>query len=362
MHMDSAQGDVSKESKETHAEATAKEDHEHDLPILGNKPKNEKETSCSSSTSSDYSSDEDFFQLDASELNRAVAGSSEMLSTQHGDNAQLASEFRIQNGEATGISESNKHGAVNLSENVVMLAGSQVPTGRPFSPDVSGASPGSDLGILGERQSPPVQVMGRTDVPDPYRIPSSIFERSKSSTPMEWSVTSNESLFSIHVGNSSFSRDHAILLGRSGELGNMPPPISPLAGSSPENMDVGQGLAQPGAAAAANAEAMKDVLRAAATTNAEAMKDVFRAAAAGHADKGEPPSVGVVLSSSISRRSDGSASSFRSFAFPILTEGRSGSVRVEPEPHQPPSETPKAAPSTAENKCFPCFSCCSFCR
>ncbi|KAK1313979.1 hypothetical protein QJS10_CPA06g00938 [Acorus calamus] len=48
------------------------------------------------------------------------------------------------------------------------------------------------------KQSPPaVQSMARSD--DPNRIPSSIFNRSKSTTPQEWSVASNESLFSIHI-------------------------------------------------------------------------------------------------------------------------------------------------------------------
>ncbi|URE38354.1 hypothetical protein MUK42_17810 [Musa troglodytarum] len=45
---------------------------------------------------------------------------------------------------------------------------------------------------------------------DPDRIPSSVFTRTKSTTQKEWSVASNESLFSIHVGNSSLSRDHVI--------------------------------------------------------------------------------------------------------------------------------------------------------
>ncbi|EYU28867.1 hypothetical protein MIMGU_mgv1a010940mg [Erythranthe guttata] len=55
---------------------------------------------------------------------------------------------------------------------------------------------------------------------DPNRIPSSIFSRP--STPTEWSVASNDSLFSIHIGNNSFSRDHVSRIGvdlyRSGEL------------------------------------------------------------------------------------------------------------------------------------------------
>ncbi|XP_050229473.2 uncharacterized protein LOC126678622 [Mercurialis annua] len=52
---------------------------------------------------------------------------------------------------------------------------------------------------------------------DPNRIPSSIFA-SKPTTPMDWSVASNESLFSIHMGNNSFSRDHVFLMYKSGEF------------------------------------------------------------------------------------------------------------------------------------------------
>lgn len=53
-------------------------------------------------------------------------------------------------------------------------------------------------------KSPPSQSMGRGY--DPNRIPSSIFSP-KPTSPMDWSVNSNESLLSIHMGNNSFSRD-----------------------------------------------------------------------------------------------------------------------------------------------------------
>ncbi|KAJ8774643.1 hypothetical protein K2173_017089 [Erythroxylum novogranatense] len=55
-------------------------------------------------------------------------------------------------------------------------------------------------------QSPPIQVMEQPQVFDPHRIPSNIFE--KPPTPTEWSLASNDSLFSIRFGN-SFTRDHA---------------------------------------------------------------------------------------------------------------------------------------------------------
>ncbi|KAL9323527.1 hypothetical protein ACSQ67_008384 [Phaseolus vulgaris] len=64
-------------------------------------------------------------------------------------------------------------------------------------------------------QSPPLQLMNSPGY-DPNRIPSSIFN--KPTSPMEWSVASNESLFSIHIGNNSFSRDAFAFNNRSGEL------------------------------------------------------------------------------------------------------------------------------------------------
>ncbi|KZV30952.1 hypothetical protein F511_16305 [Dorcoceras hygrometricum] len=68
-------------------------------------------------------------------------------------------------------------------------------------------------------QSPFLQVMERPGNSEPGRIPASIF--SKPASPMEWSVASNESLFSIHIGNRSF-RGYPSKMGkdlyRSGEL------------------------------------------------------------------------------------------------------------------------------------------------
>ncbi|KAB1999745.1 hypothetical protein ES319_D12G182200v1 [Gossypium barbadense] len=57
-------------------------------------------------------------------------------------------------------------------------------------------------------QSPPIQVMDRgVEEYDPYRIPSAVFSISKSPAPMDWSLASNDSLFSIKVGSTSFARD-----------------------------------------------------------------------------------------------------------------------------------------------------------
>lgn len=56
---------------------------------------------------------------------------------------------------------------------------------------------------------------GRPSGYDPTRLPPAMFA-AKPSSAMDWSVASNESLFSIHVGNSSFSKDQY-----SNELGKL---------------------------------------------------------------------------------------------------------------------------------------------
>lgn len=95
--------------------------------------------------------------------------------------------------------------------------GSQAPV---FS--VESAAHNPRINLLG---SPTLLPQATPGSYDPGRIPASVFS-SKPTTPMEWSVASNESLFSIHVGNSSFSRDHVFMLFKSGELAKLDDYIS----------------------------------------------------------------------------------------------------------------------------------------
>jgi hypothetical protein len=143
---------------------------------------NKKEASSSSSTSSEDIDDDDFFQIEGPILGTTISFS---------ENASVKDIRQESNGSSSNLE-----------------------TGSP----------------IGTRQSPPVQAMSRAsdECPDPRRIPSSVFSRSKSSTPADWSVTSNESLFSINVGNASFSKDHFFMYGRSGELSNPNDPLAPL--------------------------------------------------------------------------------------------------------------------------------------
>ncbi|URD89840.1 hypothetical protein MUK42_27600 [Musa troglodytarum] len=174
----------------------------------------------------------------------------------------------------------------------------KLPIGTPGSPYASGDSVESDnFGMVGAKQSPSIQLMGRSDVPDPNRIPSSVFDRTKSNTPMEWSVASNESLFSIHMGKSG---DLTSLY--SNHLDGFPPPLS---GSSPaQSVGVGSSSQQP-----VESE----------VTSAQPKKDVLKAITEEHAEKDRPSTPGhVPHSDSTPRFSDcGSVNSYRSFAFPI---------------------------------------------
>lgn len=82
------------------------------------------------------------------------------------------------------------------------------------------------------RGSPQIRLSGVLENHDPNRIPLSIFS-SKPSSPMEWSTASNESLFSIHVGNNSFSREQFNFYTKSGELTNNTNSTQNLSSSPP---------------------------------------------------------------------------------------------------------------------------------
>ncbi|MCL7034849.1 hypothetical protein MKW94_026430 [Papaver nudicaule] len=245
----------------------------------------------------------------------------------------------------------------------------------------STSNPTATISETSPNQSPPIQVMEREEVaPVPYRIPSTVFARSPSATPVEWSVQSNESLFSIHMGNNSFSADQIFLMGRSGELG-MPGDCnnfldlrkdpsntnSPSLVSTPENK-VGESLIAEDAAS-------------------ETINEVPRVSEDDQNTEKTPPVDSARHSSSISYRSDESGASVVSFAFPILTSaegGRAPSTKVESEhplhqvkeksseqqkeqeqvSHQTQPGTPTTPNATApvdRSRWFSCFSCCSFC-
>lgn len=164
--------------------------------------------------------------------------------------------------------------------------------------------------VMSPTQSPPLQTMDRVggyESYDPFRIPSAVFQKSRSITPLEWSIASNESLFSIQVGNNSFSRDHVLMLselGKSGELtksGELfvfsPPPAVITSGET----EIAEYEEEP---------KMADTIE-------YNIKDKEGLIAEDLSDRNLPPPAVSWNSSSKSRHSDRSQSSSDSFAFPM---------------------------------------------
>lgn len=131
--------------------------------------------------------------------------------------------------------------------------------------EVTNSHSESNLANMSPTDSPPTQVMDRTAKPK-YRIPSHVFARNKSNNP-DWSVASNDSLFSIHMGNMSFTRDSQLfppgeLSSASGQMVNQsanPWPGEP-SNQHPGNKVTGGESQEPGKAQAA-AETMKYATR-----------------------------------------------------------------------------------------------------
>lgn len=135
----------------------------------------------------------------------------------------------------TSASAANKSSSGNTSPQLALdynkkdIPNSSMPKNKQSSHGLAGAP--SPIVVLGHSnelslkeksatQIPPVQVMDRSgdSASAPYRIPSYVFARTKSTAPMEWSLNSNESLFSIHTGNMSFTREQLYWMSKSGEL------------------------------------------------------------------------------------------------------------------------------------------------
>ncbi|GMH21914.1 hypothetical protein Nepgr_023757 [Nepenthes gracilis] len=265
---------------------------------------------------------------------------------------------------------------------------------QPIPSILETASTGSAL------QSPPVQVMEQSSESSAYRIPSSVFARNKSGTPMEWSVTSNESLFSIHMGNMSFTREQFSWMLKSGELNyaelgkpsdlsksGQTPLVSGDLSISGQQMatahsDLGKAGEQTSAPLAAlstndppvkKANAINITSTGASSTDfgganspAASKKEAFELAiedrTKGKSSRSEEtPSLSA-------RHSDASG---QSFAFPLLTaEGdRHSSVKSvmdyadqqQKNPHEEPPQPSTATPTTAQTSWFSFLFCCKCC-
>ncbi|CAI0560366.1 unnamed protein product [Linum tenue] len=204
--------------------------------------------------------------------------------------------------------------------------------------------------------SPPTEKV--LDDPDCYRIPSEVFSRTKSSTPMDWSVASNESLFSIQMGNMSFTKDHAFLLGKSDELGYDPAMsmgLSPMASpmrdrppisSSPAKSSSNSGSPKPAETATPPppSKDKKPDTGGGGTPSSVTQQEIKQneSGGGGGVEQQNPTQVAKdpsFHSASLRRSSTASGASVKSFAFPILTGD--GQHRSTQSQSQPP--TPQAA-------------------
>lgn len=88
--------------------------------------------------------------------------------------------------------------------------------------EVSCSNHPSPLTVLSPTRPPPFQTMERPEGYDPCRIPASIFI-SGTSTPKDWSVNSNDSLFSIGIGRNSTAKEFCA----GAESSNSPDLITP---------------------------------------------------------------------------------------------------------------------------------------
>ncbi|KAJ7978735.1 Homeobox-like protein [Quillaja saponaria] len=347
----------------------------HPVEVLGNSIPVEKLGSSLSSSSSDT---------------KSSSRDSSQLSVKPTSNSPTSTTFQLKKEEDSRLSSDSSDDDIPVSSKAKHEQSSGW-VGQPSPPE----SPGQN-GELGSSngsatQHPPVQVMERPEdlaSSSSYRIPSHVFARTKSTTPMEWSVTSNESLFSIHVGNMSFSRDQQYLLGRSGELykpgdTTMSDQLSDFSSTAPplsRSSDISQGTANLNEtsrvteAKAAEAKAAK--AREAEAKAAETMREVIRENIENRMKENvEQMEKSPIHSARISQNSDGST---KSFAFSALTGDaeKAFSPKVgEEKPKQPvqsqprtPKETPveneaqtpkstSNATQTQNKSWFSCFSC-----
>ena len=162
--------------------------------------------SLSMSSSSSESSTEDPFEISAKATSKSPAAAGTVGPPSLSKDTQLASNHSNKDIPASSMPnhERSSHGSA----------------GQPTAQVVSGRSTESGLPNKSSTQFLPVQVMERPGDPasSQYRIPSYVFARTKSTVPMEWSTASNESLFSIHTGNMSFTKEQFNWLVKSGEL------------------------------------------------------------------------------------------------------------------------------------------------
>ncbi|CAH9143826.1 unnamed protein product [Cuscuta epithymum] len=274
-------------------------------------------------------------------------------------------QYDIGNGVKTSTTQ-QPVGGTNILSSCKELSGSfssncsspDTPLDSSFSESDSiyELTPEEDSSNLLTTESPSTQVMERpTD--EPQRIPSSLSGKGRFRKELGWSMGSNESLFSIQLDHSSFSRDQFTWdseeLCQHEEASEGPATEASCSPVRPSSSHITE-LARGGGIDAAEAS-MRDFLRDSKYQNNEK----------------------CCVEGRTSRYSDESGASGRSFAFPILSGDidKNTSAKVRPDKKQPPQslilseqegeslQNPQSEQqvAVAPKQWFSCFLCCSFC-
>ncbi|CAA2979420.1 Hypothetical predicted protein [Olea europaea subsp. europaea] len=242
-----------------------------------------------------------------------------------------------------------------------------------------------DWNAFSTMKSPPVQNMGRPTDYDPNRIPASVFITKRTGN-MEWSVASNESLFSIHMGNNSFTRGYA-MFGKSGEFPrleewNSSPSnlhyvpetksgeLNSSASSLPPLIEVPADIENSVKLGETSRVEKEDCGLCPKVAPTETVEDQAKEKPAMTEEIHLPPSVSNVSDGKISTHSplspscpsDDSGNSNISFAFPVLVKDgvKTESLKTVPkEPVKPQldSKPSNATPKASEMRWFSCFFC-----
>ncbi|XP_024963850.1 uncharacterized protein LOC112504127 [Cynara cardunculus var. scolymus] len=302
-----------------------------------------------------------------------------------GENDMLYTEFE-ENGSSSP--RSNPKSPSTTPESSMLSASPQargaISTTETLDLNTLNASP---------RQSPPIQVMRQPSGYDPNRIPSSIFTP-KETNDSEWSLASDESLFSIQKGNNSFSLDNGFFISESGKLiwlddGLNYSCYTPDANKSSDFTSRCPSLPT-------MVEKAADNERMSGSSNGESgeKEELLETRKAlpidsESEDESSPSQKGLQLPSPSLNvpdekgaspteeplNSDGSAQRTSSFTFPVLAGGSPTKVDAEGSPPMPSipvtpkgaaeTETTPEAPSTTPkaggNQWFNCFSCFPIC-
>ncbi|XP_059303712.1 uncharacterized protein LOC132055759 isoform X1 [Lycium ferocissimum] len=260
----------------------------------------------------------------------------------------------------------DKDNKSRFSENQRPVSGSSTISSERLNHEVSPSMSQSEVTQYSSRlssgdssttDSPPVQVM-ENSANKSYRIPSSVFAIDESANPADWSTASHESLFSIHMGTMSFTKDASFW--QSGELGT-PQNFSksPMCDFSPYQSSPEMEIAEVEVSRGnedlnherplAEGRICHKSMESGTSTTSFAFPELE-----GNLDKNYSVRMAAPIKSSPEQKQPQVES-------PELKRPQveSPELHTEPLPQSEP-KTPTATENVEKTKWFPCFSCCSF--